>query len=145
MSSIRRVLIATDFSHDANHAVTVGVELARALGARLTLLHVIQMPSYHFFGGGRFAPSEELSADIRADAARWLAAAKARVSGIEVETVCLEGDPATLLVEWAGEHKPDLIVVGTHGRRGVRKVLLGSVAERVVRDAKAPVLIVRGE
>lgn len=145
MPSIRHIAIATDFSHDANHAVTVAAELARGLDARLTLVHVVQMPSHAFFSGGHFAPSPELAADIRADAARWLRAARERLAGVDVDTVCLEGDAAALIVGWAAERAPDLIVLGTHGRRGVRRLVLGSVAERVLRDVTCPVLIARAE
>ena len=145
MATIRNILVATDFSHDGNRAVTVAGDLARALSAKLTLFHVVQMPSYAFFGGGAFVPSPELTADIINDAKRWLAAAKDRLGGIAVDTVCLDGDPATLILRWAEEHAPDLIVVGTHGRRGVRRLVMGSVAEHVVRAAPCPVMTVRGD
>jgi nucleotide-binding universal stress UspA family protein len=145
MLPIRHILIATDFSHDANRALTVAGDLARALSAKLTMLHVVQMPSYAFLGGGTFVPSPELTTDIINDAKRWLAAAKDRLGGISVDTVCLDGDPAMLILRWAQEHAPDLIVVGTHGRRGLRRLVMGSVAEHVVRAAPCPVMTVRGD
>ena len=145
MSSITHILAATDFSHDANRAVTLAAELARALSAKLTLLHVVQTPAYAFLGGGAYVASPELVDDIMAEAKRWLAAAKDRLGDLDVGTVCLEGDPATLIVRWAEEHGPGMIVVGTHGRRGVRRALLGSVAEHVVRSAPCPVTTVRAQ
>lgn len=143
MGSITHILAATDFSHDANHAVTVAAELARGLSAKLTLLHVVQTPSYAFLGGDAYVPSPDVIADILAEAQRWLAAAKDRLGDLDVDTVCLEGDPATAILGWADEHAPGMIVVGTHGRRGVRRLLLGSVAEHVVRGAPCPVTTVR--
>ena len=145
MRTIEHILVATDFSHDANRALTMAAELARALSARLTIFHVVQMPTYAFFGGGTFVPSPELTAEIMSDARRWLAAAKERLSGLKVETVCFDGDPASLIVRWAEEHKPDLIVLGTHGRRGLRRLILGSVAEHVLRSASCPVLTVHDQ
>lgn len=145
MPTIKHIMVATDFSHDANRAVTMAAELARAFSAKLTLFHVVQMPSYAFFGGGAYVPSPELTADIMNDAKRWLAAAKERLTGLAVETVCLDGDPQTLIVRWAAEHKPDLLVLGTHGRRGLRRLVVGSVAEHVLRAASCPVLTVHDQ
>jgi nucleotide-binding universal stress UspA family protein len=145
MPKIDHIMVATDFSHDANRALTMAAEMARALSARLTLFHVVQMPSYKFFGGGVYVPSPELTADIVDDAKRWLAAAKERITGVAVETICLDGDPAALIAAWAAEHKPDLLVLGTHGRRGLRRLILGSVAEHVLREVTCPVLTVRDE
>ena len=131
MAPIRHIVVATDFSQDGNRAVTSAGELARALSAKLTLLHVVQMPTYAFLGGEAFVPPPELASDIRNDAKRWLAAAKDRLGGVSVDTVCLEGDPTALILDWAQKHAPDLIVVGTHGRRGVRRLVMGSVAEQI--------------
>jgi nucleotide-binding universal stress UspA family protein len=143
MPLFSHILVATDFSQDANRALSIAADMARALSAKLTVLHVVQMPTYAFLGGGVYVPSPDLTADIVADAKRWLAAAKDRISGVAVDTVCLEGDPALTVLRWAEEHKPDLIIVGTHGRRGVRRLLLGSVAEHIVRDAHCPAMTVR--
>lgn len=145
MRTIEHILVATDFSHDANRALAMAAELARAFSARLTIFHVVQMPTYAFFGGGAFVPSPELTADIMNDAKRWLAAAKERLTGLTVDTVCLDGDPTTLIERWAEEHEPDLLVLGTHGRRGLRRLILGSVAEHVLRVAKCPVLTVHDQ
>lgn len=142
MRTIEHIMVATDFSHDGNKAVAMAAQLARAFSAKLTLFHVVQMPSYAFFGGGVFVPSPELTADIIDDAKRWLAAAKERLTGLTVDTVCLDGDPQTLIVRWAAEHEPDLLVLGTHGRRGLRRLVMGSVAEHVLRAASCPVLTV---
>ena len=70
---------------------------------------------------------------------------KGKAAGVEVESVILEGDPGEELVEFAGEKDIDLIVMGTQGKSGIQRFLLGSVAENVVRHSKQAVLVVRGE
>jgi len=145
MAAIRHILVATDFSRDGDRAVAVAGELATSLRAKLTILHVVQLPSYAFLGGGVYVPSPELSADIMSEARGWLAAAKERISGIEVVTLCCEGDPAAVILRWANENEPDLIVLGSHGRHGLRRLLLGSVAAEVLRGARCPVTTVRSD
>jgi nucleotide-binding universal stress UspA family protein len=118
----RHILVATDLSDNAAAALAVGVTTARALGARLHLLHVFT--------------------SVDDDATRLLADAAAK-AGSEVSVVATSaGDPAREILRYAARQAIDLIVIGTHGRTGVTRVLLGSVAERVVRGAHCPVLVV---
>ncbi len=144
MAAIRNILVATDFSPIAVHAQQVAFELARPLGATVTVLHVYSLPTYLFVDGSSYVPPAALVADILADAARGLAAAvdAAAQSGVTVTTVSEEGEPAETIVRCADEHGFDLVILGTHGRRGLRRLALGSVAEHVVRAAKAPVMTV---
>jgi nucleotide-binding universal stress UspA family protein len=118
----QEILVATDFSEIGAAALGVGAQYARALHARLHLVHV---------------STED------ADAARLLADAAGEV-GADVPVVVARtgGDPAEAILRYGTQHRIDLIVVGTHGRTGVSRVLLGSVAERVVRGARCPVLVV---
>lgn len=119
----RQILIATDFSDSAEAAFRVAVQYARALHARLHLLHV------HRSG--------------ETEVTRLLADAAARVgSDVPVTVAGTGGDPADEILRYATRHPIDLIVVGTHGRTGVSHFLLGSVAERVMRGARCPVLVV---
>jgi nucleotide-binding universal stress UspA family protein len=142
---MRKILVATDFSACSDAAVDLALDVAQRYGATLTLLHVCELPSYTYFGGGVYVPSPELVEDILADARRGLAKARERVvkPGVTVETHSFVGDPGPAIVSYAHEHDHDLIVVGTHGRRGFRRLLLGSVAEQVVRAADVPVLAAR--
>lgn len=144
MSTIRKILVATDFSEDAERALEIALDMARAYNAEVTLLHVCQMPAYAFVNGGFYAPTPELVGDIIRDADHALAALQQRVAerGVHVEVVRMTGEPAELVPRFAGEQGFDIIVMGTHGRRGLKRMVMGSVAERVVRYAPVPVLTV---
>ena len=142
MAAFRKIVVATDFSPDAAHALSVAVDVARACGSELVVMHVCQMPAYSFANGAMYIPAPELVADILRDANRGLAAIKERIRDVAVETARLEGEPASEIVRFASEQRADLIVMGTHGRRGLRRLLAGSVAEHVVRAAPCPVLTV---
>ncbi len=142
MAAFRKILVATDFSPDAAEAVKVAVELARACGSEIVLLHVCQMPAYSFANGAMYIPTPELVSDILRDANRGLATVKEGIRDVAVESVRVEGEPALDIVRVAHERKVDLIVMGTHGRRGIRRWIAGSVAEHVVRSATCPVMTV---
>jgi nucleotide-binding universal stress UspA family protein len=146
MAPFRKILVATDFSPDAERALAIAVDMARAFTGTVTLLHVCQMPAYAFFNGGMYAPTPELVHDIVEDAKGSLAAAAARMKerlhGVTLQTAWLEGEPAGTIVRFAEEQHVDLVVMGTHGRRGFRRWVMGSVAEHVVRTAPCPVLTV---
>lgn len=142
MAAFRKILVATDFSPDAAEAVRIAAELARACGGEIVLLHVCQMPAYSFANGAMYIPTPELVADILRDANRGLATVKEGIRDVAVETVRVEGDPAADILRVAGDRKVDLIVMGTHGRRGLRRWIAGSVAEHVVRAAPCPVMTV---
>jgi nucleotide-binding universal stress UspA family protein len=117
------VLMATDFSDSAEAALGVAIEYARRMHARLHVLHV-------------FSPGEIELTQLLADA---LARAEPEVP---VSATGAGGEPAEEILRCASRLPADLIVVGTHGRTGVSRLLLGSVAERVVRGARCPVLVV---
>ena len=146
MDPIRKILVATDFSPVAMHAQTAALELARPLGAEVTVLHAYQLPTYLFVDGSSYVPPPKLVAEVLADTAHGLAAAvdAAAASGVTIKTVSEEGDPKEVIVRYAEEHGFDLVVLGTHGRRGLARLALGSVAEHVVRAATRPVLTVHG-
>jgi universal stress protein A len=120
---VKQILLATDFSDSAEAALEVATNYARAFQARLHVLNVLS------------------SADVRVTQLLSDAAAKA---GRDVLVTITEtrGDPAAEILRYARLQGIDVIVVGTHGRTGVSRVLLGSVAERVVRGALCPVLVV---
>jgi nucleotide-binding universal stress UspA family protein len=120
---VREILVATDFSDEAEAALRHAIEYARRFGARLHLLHV-------------FSQGEVEVTRLLADAAALAA------PGVPVIVSSTGGDPAEEILRYAQRHPIDLIVVGTHGRSGFSRVLLGSVAERVLRGARRPVLTV---
>ena len=120
---VQQILIATDFSDEAEGALCLAVEYARHFGARLHLFHV-------------YSTGEVEVTRLLADAA---ALAEPDVS---VTMSSTGGDAAEEILRYAGRHGINLIVMSTHGRSGVSRLLLGSVADRVLRHAACPVLVV---
>jgi universal stress protein A len=145
MTAFRRILHPTDFSRASAPALRRAVALARACRALLVLLHVMTPPS-PFIGEGT-PPSSyaDLLIVARRSARRRLAAALARVrrERVRAQAIFAEGLPADEILRAARRARADLIVMGTHGRTGVSRVFMGSVAERVVRESRCPVLTVR--
>lgn len=124
---VRQILFATDFSPSSEAAARVARDYARHFGARLHILHVVWAGTDPMMPPLLGKLAEELGIDV------------------PVVTAVESGTPAAQIVRYAGRHGVDLIVVGTHGRTGVTRALLGSVAERVVRTAPCPVLAVARE
>jgi nucleotide-binding universal stress UspA family protein len=140
---IDHVLIPTDFSDTAAAAAEYGCELAARLGARVTLLNVFS-PGIVALPDAVYAPTED-ELEMLAHAARsHLTAIAYRLvrAGLHIDVAAVEGVPSEAIAEWADTHGVGMIVIGTHGRRGLAHALLGSVAERVVRTARCPVLTV---
>lgn len=144
---LRRILHATDFSPASRPAFRMALGLARGGRATLLLLHVLTPPSPFAPPGGEI-PSSYLTliAAARREARRRLAAllGQARAAGARAQARLVAGGPAAEILKVGRGWRPDLIVIGTHGRGGVRRFLMGSVAEHVVRRASRPVLTVRG-
>jgi nucleotide-binding universal stress UspA family protein len=141
---IRRILVPHDFSETAEKAFGLALALAAKLGASLTLLHVYEVPSYAFAEGVPLPVSltEEIAAAARS--ALEVLAGRAAQEGVPIATLLRQGAAWSEIAAAAKEPGADLIVMGTHGRRGVARMLLGSVAEKVVRTAPCPVLTVHG-
>ena len=139
------ILVATDFSAGAEHAMHTACELSRVYSAPLTVLHVDDPVPYPLPDGYMMYTAVQLSAAPE-ELERRLESAKvdAQAAGaVHVETRLLQGAPATQIVRFAKDEDYDLIVMGTHGRRGVARLLLGSVAACVVQTSECPVLTVR--
>jgi nucleotide-binding universal stress UspA family protein len=147
MSRHRRILHPTDFSSASGAAFKRAIALAKADKAQLLIVHVLA-PPMPISGEGYMPPNlyEDLEASARRYAEKKLAAlqAKARAAGVRAPTLVLEGVAHEQIVRAAKSKKADLIVIGTHGRTGLAKLFLGSVASRVVAAAPCPVLTVRG-
>lgn len=148
MKGVRRILHPTDFSRASGAAFLKAVALAKESRAQLLLVHVL-LPPTPFIGDGYISPKtyEELEASARRGAQRELAkvVAKAQKAKARVKAVLLEGVPYDKIARVARSKRADLIVMGTHGRSGLSKFFLGSVAERVIALAPCPVLTVRGK
>ncbi len=139
----KRILVATDFSDPSNAALDYAIALAKALGAKITLAHVYELPVYGFPSGAMVATAE-FAAQIMTSAQEAASAAceKRKDVGVEITPVVREGSTWEEVHRIADEVSADLIVIGTHGRRGISHALLGSVAEKIVRTATRPVLTV---
>jgi nucleotide-binding universal stress UspA family protein len=147
MAAMRRILFASDFSKASGKAFATAVTMAKSNRATLTVLHVL-------------APMTPISADqyvppetwrqIEAEARRWTTrklaelTLKARKAGVRVAVQLADGNPPTQIVRIAKAGRFDLLVIGTHGRTGLAKFFLGSVAGRIVATASCPVVTVRG-
>lgn len=138
-----QLLIPTDGSHAAERALNHGIDLAAQNDARVHVLAVAETNSISSF--------ESISGttvdSIRAETESMVNDAAGRVesAGVDVVAETREGRPAEVIVDYAAEHDIDLIVMGTHGRQGVERAMLGSVTERVVRSSPVPVLTLRDD
>jgi nucleotide-binding universal stress UspA family protein len=137
-------LVPIDFSSYAEQALDSAIALAQKLQARVTLLHVIQPPAVVNVAGGIW-PSSTFLQDLEAAVTRDMEGYLARVTaaGLAGEIAVVHGVPFQEILDTAKARQVDLIIMGTHGRTGLSHVLLGSVAEKVVRLAPCPVLIAR--
>jgi nucleotide-binding universal stress UspA family protein len=142
---MRTIVVATDFSTAARPALAAALDCARRDRARLVVLHVLVPPS-PFVGDDLPGSWLELEARARRDAERRLAAAvsQAERAGITTTGTLVKGVPAEVIVRVARREGADLIVIGTHGRSGLGRLFMGSVAARVLGTATCPVLTVRG-
>jgi len=143
MIELNAVLVAVDFSETSKNALAYGRNLARAFGARLHVLHVadvISTSAAQFYPEGPGDP-EAKAIELGTRQLRTHLIAEGIVDSHA--DVRVAPDPAHEIVDYAKEIHADLIVIGTHGRTGVSRLIMGSVAEHVVRTARCPVLVVR--
>jgi nucleotide-binding universal stress UspA family protein len=144
-SQFQKILVPTDFSADAEEALRVASELSRAYAATLTLIHVYDPIAYPLPDGYVMYTPGQLS-NMLAEFDKRLARAKESAiaaAALGVTTRVLQGSAAAEIVRFATDEAYDLIVIGTHGRTGLPRFLLGSIAERVVQTAACPVLTVK--
>jgi len=147
MSAYRRILVAVDGSPAASNGLREAIRLAQNERAELVILHVgNELFPYYDMNGAAFMA--DLQKELREGGQKILdkALAMARRHGINAKTVLRDivgGPAAPEIVREARKQRSDLIVLGTHGRRGMRRLVLGSDAEQVVRRSPVPVLLVR--
>jgi nucleotide-binding universal stress UspA family protein len=139
MLPIRTILHPTDFSYRSQHAFRLACALARDYGARLHLLHVVPTPLMVYMEG---MVAEPLT-DFREEVLAQLRTLQPDDPAIRPEYSLREGDVTHEILQFAADQACDLIVLGTHGRTGLSRLLMGSVAEGVVRRAGCPVLTVK--
>lgn len=143
--TIEHMLVPVDFSEHADHILAYATALAGKLQTRITLLHVVETPV--LAGGAHMGMAYDLvSYTEQLEAEAWQRidayAQRVRTAGLECLTVVNHAVPFQQIVDHASAAQVDLIVMGTHGHTGLQRFLLGSVAERVVRLAPCPVLVI---
>ena len=144
MAKLARILVPTDFSKHSSQAVQYAEELATNCGSELHLVHAVETLPMLYAEGPYVAPEAE---------GKMEAAAAKQLNEIELKSAdklpvirqVVKGHPFVEIVRYAKENHIDLIVIGTHGRGAIAHMLLGSVAEKVVRKAPCSVLVVRGQ
>lgn len=145
MAFPKTILVSTDFSACSDGALSWAIQLASDMRSeKIVLLHAYVTPAMAFPSAAE-ALAPEVVAGIVSAAEGGLAtrAGQVRAAGIPVETCLRDGDPRDEILQAAEDYHADLVCLGTHGRRGLSHLLIGSVAEHIVRVSKVPVLTVR--
>jgi nucleotide-binding universal stress UspA family protein len=144
---IRNILLPTDFSECGNYALAYAASLARKFGASMICLHVIEpiVPTVGYSGMTEPLPIADITEQLEDSAERELPklAECEECEGIDIEELIVHGEAASEIVRVARERQVDLIVIASHGRTGLGRILFGSTAEAVVRHASCPVLVVK--
>ncbi len=143
---IKQILVPTDFSENAQHAASYAIELATLCSAKLHLLHTPVIPTYLLMDLS-YSPGPEAVTRILNDSQEAIdeQAKGIAASGVEYFTAIREGTVHEVIRDYAKEHDVDLVVVGTHGRTGVSKLMYGSVTERVLKTVHTPIIVVPPE
>ncbi|WP_298683450.1 universal stress protein [uncultured Methanomethylovorans sp.] len=148
----KKIVIATDGSENAKKAASSAIEMAKMTGAKLFALNVLPyIPHFSYFGVPMDPPKavsleeKEFQERLEEDGQRNLDVVKdmAEKAGVEVETVMVKGHPGSEIISFSEKNDIDLIVMGTLGRSGIDRIIMGSVAVDVVRHAKTRVMIVK--
>jgi nucleotide-binding universal stress UspA family protein len=139
---ITSVLLATDLSPTSTMAEDEALRLAAGLGARLIAVSIIDPGSLRLPSGRYKTRVDQVRAEREVEAQRLVR--RARELGIPTAFLVWEGSPGEAIVSAAEAERADLVVLGTHGRTGINRSLLGSVSDHVVRHAPCPVVVVRG-
>jgi len=147
MTQLKRILVPTDFSQHSEHAAEYALELARRYGVEeVHCIHVSDIPADLLATSSYYVtePSDQYIEQVRTESRKGLEEfARKNLAGAPVKTAFIEGRPFVEIVRYARVNKIDLIVISTHGRTGLKHALFGSVAEKVVRKAPCPVLVVK--
>ncbi|OGW58940.1 MAG: hypothetical protein A2Y48_08535 [Nitrospirae bacterium RIFCSPLOW2_12_42_9] len=142
MTEFGKILFPTDFSESAENASRYALSLAKKYASKVYVIHVIEPFTYTTeFGLDFSAQLKEMEASAR----RLLddIAASIKKTNLDVESVLITGEPFVEIIKYARKEQVDLIVMATHGRSGIEHMLMGSVAEKVVRKSPCPVLTIK--
>lgn len=150
---MKKILIALDYDPTAQQVAETGHKLAKAMNARTILLHVISDATYYsslnyspIMGFGGFSNADSIQTDtaeeLKKVAKNYLDKTKDHLSDERIETVVSNGDFGEAILKTATKLNVDIIVMGTHSRHGLEKILMGSVAEKVLRHSLIPLFII---
>lgn len=150
---MEKILIALDYEPTAQKVAETGYSLAKSMNAGVVLLHIIDEVNYYSaveyspimgFSGFSSAVTPNLIEieQVKEASKQYLEKSKEHLGDKTIQTIVEEGDPADLILKTATDLHADIIVVGTHSRRGLEKILMGSVAEKVLHRASIPVFII---
>jgi nucleotide-binding universal stress UspA family protein len=150
---MKKVLIALDYNRSAQKIAETGYGLAKAMGAEVTLVHVIADAAYYStldyspvmgytgFSSPEMVPLLDM-AELQNASKNFLEQSKAHLGDEAINTVVTEGDCAEAIMDLANELPADIIVLGTHSRRGLEKILMGSISEKIFHHTKIPLFII---
>jgi nucleotide-binding universal stress UspA family protein len=143
IENVKRIMIATDGSDYSIRAAELGISLTKLLKAEITIIYVIDTVVLDQIS--KVGERDETESELKRDGERYLRyiSSLAEKEGLKSNTMLLKGKPFEQIVHLAKSMSMDLIVIGTYGRRGADRILIGSVAERVIEYAPCPVLVVR--
>ncbi|MDY9928053.1 MAG: universal stress protein [Methanosarcina sp.] len=141
----RNIVIATDGSENTQRAISYGIEIAKLSGAIVHALYVVDTSSFSSIPMSSDGGWEAMFEILRKEGERAVSAVKyqGEAAGVEVREVVWEGNPSNVIIEFSENNNIDLVVMGTLGKTGLDRFLLGSVAEKVVRSSTVPVMVVR--
>jgi nucleotide-binding universal stress UspA family protein len=144
---IRSILLPTDFSECGDYALPYAASLARTFGASILCVHVIEpmVPAVGYSGMTEPLPLADITEQLQDSASRALPkiAEREECAGLDVQELIVQGEAAAEIVRVAKERNIDLIVVSSHGRTGLGRMLFGSTAEAIVRHSSCPVMVVK--
>lgn len=141
----KNILVGTDFSEISNRALDYAIAFAKLTGGEVAILHAYELPIYGFPDGALLATAEVAGDILTAAQAALQRTCESRAGAVRLTPIVRQGVAWEELNSVAEQIGADLIVIGTHGRTGIAHALIGSIAEKVVRTAKTPVLTLRDE
>ena len=148
---MKKVLIALDYDPLAEKVANTGYAIAKALNASVLLLHVVAEPAYYStadyspimgFSGYITQGTAEITEKLKQESQRYLEESKKHLEDDRIDTLVVEGDYEEAIIESAKTYQADLIVMGTHRRKGLEKFLMGNLAEKIMNAASIPLLII---
>lgn len=145
MTQFKKILVALDFSGLSEKAFLTAVDLAKDLNASLHVIHIVQIHSANIPESGMVHFDELQKKEEETAKARLAEYIEKNGGGLDISTTVLHGEPAAQINKTVRDAGVDMVVMGTHGRTGVAHLLMGSVAESVLRNAKVPVMCIKGD